>query len=139
MGEIVRDEPLHVFVRHADGTETDVTEGVQVLYDTVIASMDWGSGFLTVEDAEPIVAVAKACQFNGWEAAQEYVDAQRASPEQVELQHRRNLDLQRRFRREWNLIGTNLSGMPAHEHVFSVSTGKCMWSGCGVGEEDKRK
>ena len=137
MDETTRDEPLHVFVRHADGTETDVTEGVQVLYDTVIASMDWGSGFLTVEDAEPIVAVAIACQFNGWEAAQKYVDAQRASLEQVKLQRRRNLELQRR--REWNLTGTDLSDIPAHEHVFSVSTGKCMWSGCGVGEEDKRK
>jgi hypothetical protein len=52
-----------VYARQADGTETDVTEGVQVLYDHMVSSMDWGSGFLTVEDAKGIIEIAQACGF----------------------------------------------------------------------------
>lgn len=41
----------------------DVTEGVRALYDLVISSMDWGSNFLTAEDAGEVVRVAQACGF----------------------------------------------------------------------------
>lgn len=48
--------------RDTSGTETDVTTDVGCLYDLVIGSMDWGSGFLTVEDAEPVVRIARLGQ-----------------------------------------------------------------------------
>lgn len=58
---------------HSDGTTVDVTAGVQALYDLVINSMDWGSGFLTSEDAEPVAEIARICGFEGVEAVERYV------------------------------------------------------------------
>jgi hypothetical protein len=108
---------VRVFARAGDGTETDVTEGVQVLYDLVTSSMNWGSGFYTVEDAEPVVKVAKTCGFKDWERAQEYVDDERHSLEQrAFLNSRPDAD-------EYPT--------PPHEHVFS-SAGRCMWRGCNA-------
>lgn len=46
-----------------DGVERDVTEGVQVMYDAIYSSMDWGSGFLDAEEVFAILAVARACGF----------------------------------------------------------------------------
>jgi hypothetical protein len=43
--------------------DVDVTEGVRTLYDLVISSMDWGSGFLSVEDVAGVIRVAQACGF----------------------------------------------------------------------------
>jgi hypothetical protein len=107
---------VRVIAHMPDGTEVNVTEGVQVLYDTVIASMDWGSGFLTVEDALPIVQIAKACGFAGWEEAQRYVNAQAHSEEQA------------RFLRERSIPKYDAMRQP-HDHIYS-SVGKCMWPGC---------
>ncbi len=67
-----------IFVKNEDGTETEITEGVQAMYDIVITSMDWGSGLLTVEDAVPIANLAKACEFQTWEEAENYVAEQKA-------------------------------------------------------------
>ena len=53
------------------GDEThDITEGVQVLYDLAIGSMDYGSGFWNYEDAKPVADLGKLCGFNGWEGVQ---------------------------------------------------------------------
>lgn len=60
-----------------DGTSVDVTEGVQVLYDHVIQSMDWGSGFLTVEDIEPILTIAEFCGFDSSEEPRRYLKSWR--------------------------------------------------------------
>lgn len=62
-----------VVVRHPDGTEQDITEGVKTLYDHVTTSMDWGSGFLTVEDALEVVNIAKACGFPSYRQAEDQV------------------------------------------------------------------
>lgn len=43
---------------------TDVTEGVQAAYDMIFRTMDWGSGFFSVEDLEPILRLALACGFD---------------------------------------------------------------------------
>lgn len=56
-------ENVRLIARHADGTETDVTEGVQALYDHLVASMDWGSNFLSIEDARGIILIAQKCGF----------------------------------------------------------------------------
>lgn len=54
---------VQVFARTASGVEVNITEGVQALYHLVIGSMDWGSGFLTTEDALPVARVARVCGF----------------------------------------------------------------------------
>jgi hypothetical protein len=43
--------------------DVDVTEGVRTLYDLVISSMNWGSGFLSIEDVEGVIRVAQTCGF----------------------------------------------------------------------------
>lgn len=52
----------------SDGRQVDVTEGVQVMYDHLIASLDWGSGFLDVEEMRAIVLLAETCGFDATEA-----------------------------------------------------------------------
>lgn len=46
-----------------DGVDTDVTEAVTKLYDLMVNTMDWGSGFLDHEDVAHIRAVQVACGF----------------------------------------------------------------------------
>lgn len=72
-----------------DGDPTDITEGVQALYDLVIQSMDWGSGFLSIEDVEPIAKLAKACGFSGAEAADKYIEQRREDARRVAEMNRR--------------------------------------------------
>jgi hypothetical protein len=52
-----------VYAERADGTRVDVTDGVSALYDHCVSSMDWGSGFLTIEDAAGIIRVAQQCGY----------------------------------------------------------------------------
>lgn len=42
----------------------DITAGVQVLYDLVLSSMDFGSGFLSVEDIVPVAELALTAGFD---------------------------------------------------------------------------
>jgi hypothetical protein len=70
-----------------DGTTLDVTLGVQVLYDLVIQSMDFGSGFLSVEEVDPIVGVAAFCGFKEFEAAERYVEQERVAQRQRNCAH----------------------------------------------------
>jgi hypothetical protein len=62
--------------------DVDVTEGVRTLYDLVISSMNWGSGFLSIEDVEGVIRVAQTCGFLvPDEAAREFEEyAQALSP-----------------------------------------------------------
>jgi len=62
-----------IFVEGEDGTKTDITEGVQSMYDLLVGSMDWGSGFICLEDAIPLAHLAKACDFKAWEEAEKYI------------------------------------------------------------------
>lgn len=39
----------------AEDNQCDITEGVQVAYDTCLASMDWGSGFLDNDEMAAII------------------------------------------------------------------------------------
>jgi hypothetical protein len=66
-----------IHAHRKDGLDVDITEGVQALYDTVIQSLDWGSGFLTIEDALPIARVAEVCGFEQAEEAQRYLQYRR--------------------------------------------------------------
>lgn len=112
---------IRMFARAADGSETDITEGVQACYDLVIGSMDWGSGFLTVEDALPVVLLAKACGFADYERAEKYVrDKQHA--EQTAVFINSNLEA---GKAHWSKIPSVVN----HDHVYSAA-GKCMWPRC---------
>lgn len=62
-----------IVAKLSDGTEVDVTEGVQVLYDLVVGSMDFGSGFLTEEDAVPLANIAEVCGFERSDEAFRYL------------------------------------------------------------------
>lgn len=57
-------------IRLADGTERDITGLVRVLYDGVIGSLDWGSGWWTGEDAAAVGWIGLAF---GWADASEAV------------------------------------------------------------------
>jgi hypothetical protein len=92
---------------------------VQALYDLVIGSMDWGSGFWTVDDAMPVLHIAETCGFAGFEEARQYVESQADSPEQREFL-------------KTHLTQRDLWPPRPHDHVFSKKHGKCMWPGCSV-------
>ena len=47
----------------ASGAIVDITRELRVMYDLVVTSMDWGSGFLDAEDMETITRLAKLCDF----------------------------------------------------------------------------
>jgi hypothetical protein len=66
---------VSLIARLPTGEEVDVTEGVQALYDLVINSMDWGSGFLSYEEALPVAKLAELCGFKDIEEAQRYLRA----------------------------------------------------------------
>jgi hypothetical protein len=54
---------MKILVRMSDGTETDITEAVKIMYDVVHSSLDWGSGFLDADEAGHIIALADVCGF----------------------------------------------------------------------------
>ena len=116
---------VQLIARRPDGSEVDVTEGVQVLYDHVIGSMDWGSGFLTVEDAIPIAEIARVCGFKECEEAERYIAAQRHAEERQE------------YWRRHPEAGYGMWHDPQpHEHVWS-SAGRCMWRTCNAVRESE--
>jgi hypothetical protein len=46
-----------------DGVVTDITEGVQILYDAMVSTLDWGSGLLDKHEVLATWALARACGF----------------------------------------------------------------------------
>jgi hypothetical protein len=64
-----------------DGATTDVTEHVGAIYDLVIQSMDFGSGFLTAEDAVPLAELGRLCGYGMVEEAEKYLAEARAQEE----------------------------------------------------------
>jgi hypothetical protein len=52
-----------VIVVQPDGTETNITEGVETLYDLTRNSMDWGSGFIPIEQMDVVLNLAITCGF----------------------------------------------------------------------------
>lgn len=74
---------MKIIVQHDDGTEIDVTEGVQVAYDTAYGSMDWGSGFLDLEEMEAVARLAEACRFPSFPDALESVQRAREDQEKT--------------------------------------------------------
>ena len=117
------------FHRAEDGTDTDITEGVQALYDLVISSMNWGSGFWSWEDALPVAQVGHLLGFAEIEEVDRYV-ADRKHEEERQRWINEHPEAHRRVN-----SGARLGeeGVP-HEHVLS-SAGRCMWPRCSHQEE----
>ena len=56
-------DDVRLFARRPDGSEVDVTQGVKLVYDLLNQSMDYGSGFLSIEDVVEITRLGAACGF----------------------------------------------------------------------------
>jgi uncharacterized protein with von Willebrand factor type A (vWA) domain len=54
---------VKITVTRDDGTEEDITRLVQIAYDVATHSMDWGSGFLDLEETYGLVLLAERCGF----------------------------------------------------------------------------
>jgi len=112
---------IRIYARDGE-TETDITEGVQALYDLVIGSMNWGSGFWTAEDAAPVAKLARACGFERAGEAERYLNEQLHSEQQSAFIRSRP--------GPWR----DVAGMALrHDHVFSPA-GKCVWPACAAKE-----
>lgn len=57
---------MRIIVQRDDGTEVDVTTAVQITYDALHASMDFGSGFLDTEELGAMVVLAESAGFDGF-------------------------------------------------------------------------
>lgn len=49
--------------RADDGTETDITNAVEILWDGVVGSLDWGSGWWSGEDAGAVAWIGELFGF----------------------------------------------------------------------------
>lgn len=87
---------MKITVTHDDGTTTDVTEGVQVAYDAVRSSLDWGSGFLDTEEVDAVVGLAVACRFPDFEELVEEVRRDREAEEKRQAEGLLRLEQARR-------------------------------------------
>jgi hypothetical protein len=99
-----------------DGSVVNVTEHVSAIYDLVIGSMDFGSGFLTVEDAVPLAGAS--------DEAERYLRNERHRVEAEEYLSER-VRLGDSLPAQWH----SRDSFPEHEHAWS-SQGLCMWRGC---------
>lgn len=99
-----------------EGTETDITEGVQVLYDTVLQSMDWSSGFLDYEEQSAVIRTGMACGFPDAEKHLESIQrAKLAEEKRQEQQVRRDAERRARIeetRASWQDVAPRLAGLP---------------------------
>ncbi len=100
-----------------DGAQDDVTEGVRALYDLVLSSMNWGSGFWSYEDALPVAEIARLAGFEQRDEVERYVREALHHKESAEWVAKHELPL-------------NYSSV-RHDHVWS-SAGKCMWPLCNA-------
>lgn len=124
------------FHRAGDGTETDITEGVQAMYDLLLSSMDWGSGFWTYEDALPVAKIGALFGFEQDAEVQRYV-AKMQHEHEADAWRREHPGAMPRHPGSWSVLLFNgaMTGLIApeypapHEHVLS-SVGKCMWPRC---------
>lgn len=115
-------------IHHSDdGTETDITEGVQALYDLVINSMNWGSGFWTAEDALPVAQIGRLLGFERIDEVERYV-----AERQHDIERQEWLNTHPTARNPISPRGilTGWYESPIdHDHVLS-SVRRCMWPRC---------
>ena len=68
-------DEVRVIARHPDGSEVDVTESVRLVYNLLGSSMDYGSGFLSIEDVVETERLAAACGFTSYPDADQQIAA----------------------------------------------------------------
>lgn len=117
--------------------ETDITDGVQVLYDLVIQSQNFGSGFWTIEDLEPVARLAELCDFERSGDVRKYIENEK---HWRELQAWQAANIRPEPTRLITGLGTELVDLlgheaEPHEHVYS-SVGRCMWPRCTDRKEE---
>lgn len=62
---------MKIVMHTDDGSEVDITEAVQIVYDALHASMDFGSGFLDTSEVDAMRVMTKAA---GWEPLEYNLD-----------------------------------------------------------------
>lgn len=68
-------DDVRILARRSDGPEIDVTTEVRLVYDLLNESMDYGSGFLSIEDVTEITRLALAAGFASNEEADQQLRA----------------------------------------------------------------
>lgn len=68
-----------------EGVTTDVTFAVQVIYDALLASMDYSSGFLDAEELTALHELGTAAGFKEVEEVYEHIQAAKAQQERWEV------------------------------------------------------
>lgn len=66
---------MKITVTHDDGETVDITEGVQVVYDSMFSWMASASGYLDHEEAKTLAHLSKSCRFSDAEERQADVEA----------------------------------------------------------------
>lgn len=93
---------MKITVTHDDGTTQDITELVQIAYDVSTNSMDWGSGFLDIEETNGLILLAEACRFPDCE--QNIAEVWRQRLEQMPKSSDSSLTAHRQWREHLNQI-----------------------------------
>lgn len=120
----------HVIHRAEDGTETDVTEALQALYDLAVGSSGWGSGFWSAEDAEPVALMARTCGFEEVDEITKYIQDRREHEERDAFLRQHYSEIFPDGPTDVVLRKRTANALSGHEHVYSSALGKCMWPGC---------
>lgn len=75
--------------REAGRGGTDVTEAVQIVYDTLLASMDFSSGFLGIEELDALAKLGEAAGFGSIEEIYTEIAREKAEQERIQQANRR--------------------------------------------------
>ena len=123
-----------IWMSEDGGSAENVSEGVQALYDLVISSMNWGSGFWSWEDALPVAKIGRLAEFAKIDEVERYV-RERKHDEETGRWRQENIPVKVTAKSLLTGLGGDgftglLGGKPLpHQHVFS-SAGRCMWPCC---------
>ena len=74
---------MRVVLHCDDGSERDITEHFRLLYDLVVGSMDWGSGFLDLKESLQVLQIGAV---TGWTNAAEIASVAKLDGEYPEAE-----------------------------------------------------
>ena len=117
----------------------DVTAAMGALYDLCLNSMDYGSGFWTYEDANPVAEMAELMDWDGKEGITKYRDNRLYDKEQSEYLSALYPGHHFPQERYSDLFVTRSPGRldPVyHDHWYSTM-GKCLWPCCEATRDEE--